>query len=307
MVILIVDDSIEILHKVKRHLEMTFEGEIAIAQSAEQGIAFLSDDVDLILLDVVMLEKDGIATCREIKSNPVYADIPVMFITQNHSPEILEKAFLAGASDFIKKPFDKLELKARVRSLLRLSHEIKQRKQREQELERLSMVDGLTGVANRRYFDKTIEHEWKLALRHKHPLSLIMFDIDHFKKYNDIYGHQGGDQALKAVASVAADELKRPTDTIARYGGEEFAIILPNTNSAGAYMVAERIRKHIETIEICHEKFQLCSSVTVSFGVAEANNVNRCSIKQLIAETDKALYQAKHSGRNCTVVSNTCV
>ncbi len=306
MAILLIDDCVDTQRLIIKYLENAgITEQIITARSGDEGIAKLSEDIDLVLLDVVMPDKDGIMTCQEIKSNPMYADIPVMFITQNTSLDILEKAFLAGASDFIKKPFDKLELQVRVRSLLRLSHEMKERKQRENELKRLSMIDGLTGISNRRFFDETIEREWRLAVRNGHPLSLILFDIDHFKNYNDVYGHQCGDEALKAIAKASAEELKRPTDVIARYGGEEFAVILPNTNSQGAYYIAECIRKQVESIGIFHSKYQICGATTVSLGVAEIDRSfsNPASIAQLIEKADQALYQAKHMGRNCTFVA----
>ncbi|OEH85395.1 hypothetical protein BHU72_04715 [Desulfuribacillus stibiiarsenatis] len=314
MGILVIDDCKDSLQLIKAYLKDFMEEEIVTAVSAREGMELLSDEIGLILLDVVMPDKDGITACKEIKTIADYTDIPILIITQNNDLETLEKAFQAGASDFIRKPFHKLELRARVSAFLKLSREMKHRKLREQELvslnqelyeknellKQLSMIDGLTGIANRRYFNECLDREWKLAVRNHTPLSVVIFDVDHFKDYNDQYGHQSGDEVLKNVAAAAVNVIKRPTDIIARYGGEEFVVILPETTCDGGYHVAETIRKEIIGLNICHEKSSVCESLTVSVGVAEIGK-HGDTMDCLIERADKALYQAKQLGRNRTI------
>lgn len=190
--------------------------------------------------------------------------------------------------------------------LIVVSRNINQRKLAEQKLQeaneilqRLSAIDGLTGVANRRAFDERLEWEWNRSLRSSTPLSLIMFDIDFFKAYNDTYGHQGGDGCLKRVASTINDTLERSTDLLCRYGGEEFSVILPDTDSAGARIVGEKIRSVIEGLEIPHSGSKISPWVTISVGTATIiPNLNSTPF-ELISFADKAAYQAKREGRNC--------
>ncbi|MGR3178484.1 MAG: sensor domain-containing diguanylate cyclase [Candidatus Anammoxibacter sp.] len=165
-------------------------------------------------------------------------------------------------------------------------------------LTRLSFIDGLTGVANRRRFDEVANLEWKRGLRDGRPLSIAMIDIDFFKPYNDAYGHQAGDDCLKKVANAFKNVLTRETDTIARYGGEEFVTVLPNTDISGANAVVEEMRAGIKSLGIAHTKSPVCEHVTVSIGVATMIPASNCELKTLIANADKALYEAKHNGRN---------
>lgn len=165
-------------------------------------------------------------------------------------------------------------------------------------LNRLSNLDGLTEIYNRRYFDAQLEEEWKEAIQKGQPLSLIMFDIDYFKLYNDTYGHQQGDECIKAIANVGKKVLNRPNDIIARYGGEEFAVILPNTCENGALKIAESIRKSVQVLAIPHVNSKVKPTVTVSVGVATVKPTRGMNHLQLIVDSDDALYQAKNTGRN---------
>jgi len=182
--------------------------------------------------------------------------------------------------------------------LLSSVRDITERKKVEKELQRLSFLDGLTGIANRRYFDEYLEKELKQAVRNGIPLSLIMCDIDYFKAYNDNYGHQAGDKCLINVASALQNALKRPTDIAARYGGEEFAIILPNTGKDGSAKVAEKLRSSIEGLGIDHSGSLVGKYVTISLGVATIYPELNSSSMALINASDRALYQAKNDGRN---------
>jgi len=320
MAILIIDDSVDSQLLVKHYLQQQLNVDIITANSADEGLVKITDNIDLIILDILMPYKDGISTCKEIKANAKTADIPIMIITRYSDPQTLEAAFAAGASDFIKKPVNKLELCARVRSLLQLSQEMKSRKAREQELKalnaelqvmnetlrKLSMVDGLTGIANRRYFNDCLESEWQRSIRNNTPLAIVFFDIDHFKLYNDRYGHQCGDDTLISIAKATADKLNRPGDFVARYGGEEFIIILPETNLQGAYYVAEQLRANVEQLRIAHTDSVVSGVVTISLGVAERLTRDKDSPAKLIERADKAVYQAKRNGRNRTEIYCEC-
>ncbi|WP_371381136.1 diguanylate cyclase [Sporomusa aerivorans] len=320
MSILIVDDSVESQELLKRILEKNGFSDILTAESATDAFALLGLDqpacivknVDLVLMDVVMPGVDGIEACWLLKSHKCFVDVPVIVITASNDAETLDKAFAAGATDFISKPVNQLELKARVHSALRIKYEIDQRKAREaelvkvleelesanKELHRLSSLDGLTGIANRRHFDQVYDVEWRRAAREGYELSILFLDIDFFKAYNDTYGHQEGDDCLKVIAATAGRVLKRPADLLARYGGEEFVIVLPGTGVAGGQKLAEEIRVAVEKCHIPHAASQVADHVTVSVGVAGGRVKPAAKPAELIARADAALYEAKHSGRN---------
>lgn len=320
MAILIVDDSAESRMLIKRFLEKHGFHDIHTAENATDAFAWLGldqpenlvENIDLILMDGVMPGINGIEACSLIKGHTHFADVPVIVITANDNAELLDKAFSAGAMDFIIKPVKQLELKARVNSALNMKHAIDQRKAREaelvkvleelesanRELSRLSSLDGLTGIANRRHFEQIYDREWRRAQRTGHELAILFLDIDFFKYYNDTYGHQEGDDCLKQVATIAGSVLKRPGDLLARYGGEEFVIILPETGIDGAGKVAEAIRAAVESSRIPHIASTIAEHVTVSIGVAAGKLSLADEPQELIAMADKALYEAKNSGRN---------
>ncbi|WP_319541997.1 diguanylate cyclase [uncultured Pseudodesulfovibrio sp.] len=267
--------------------------------------------IDLVLLDLDIAETDGIAAILSIKSHTEFQDIPIIAITQDDSSTNLDRAFAAGASDYIVKPLGKTELRARVRSALQLRREMIKRMMRERELERLarklermSNQDGLTGLANRRCFDDTLVCEWVRNGRNDQSLGLLMIDIDHFKQYNDALGHVNGDGCLYSVAEALKKSVRRPGDLVARYGGEEFAIILPNTDYNGAKAVADNIHENLAKIGLGHPDSTVAACVTVSIGVASGIPTCDTSPEHLLQAADSALYQAKDSGRNRTEVMN---
>lgn len=179
--------------------------------------------------------------------------------------------------------------------------DMSEQKLAQMELQKLAIKDGLTGIANRRFFDESLAKEWLRAKRERVPLSLLIADIDYFKRYNDTYGHQKGDECLAAVAAIFDTEAFRPADLAARYGGEEFAVILPNTGVDGAIEVAERIRNATAALNIFHAGSAIGPSITVSIGVAATIPSTGLAVETLVAAADRALYAAKHAGRNRVV------
>ncbi|HEY6872675.1 MAG TPA: diguanylate cyclase [Geobacteraceae bacterium] len=327
MSILIVDDSQVVLSFFETLLHETGYTDILRAQSASEAFALLglnlaglglADDrdpaIDLILMDVLMPGMDGIEACRRLKCHERSRDIPIIIVTAVEELDNLQEAFDAGAMDYIAKPPNKIELIARVRSALRFKQEMDHRKAHERELlvlthqlaeanrqlERLATQDTLTGIANRRFFNEFLYNEWRQALRNTQPFSIIMIDIDCFKAFNDTYGHQTGDNCLSMVASALQHVVKRPKDLLARYGGEEFVVVLPDTGSEGALLLAENMRATVERLGIRNEASTAGDTVTVSIGVATGLPGRDSTPEALIAAADKALYHAKGEGRNRT-------
>jgi diguanylate cyclase (GGDEF)-like protein len=318
--ILIVDDSRDSQVLLESTLRAAGYADLVVVGSSLDAFrvlgmdnkASVSTDVDLILMDILMPDMDGVEACRLIKSFEYLRDVPIIVVTVKDEINYLQRAFAAGAIDYITKPLNKMELLARVRSALRLKHEIDRRKSREQELisilnqleetvsmlKRLSSMDDVTGITNRRGLEDYLEQEWRRALRYEIPLSLILIDIDFFKSYNDTYGHQKGDECLRLVANVLNRALHRPADLAARYGGEEFMVILPNTDLEGANSVAERLRAEVEALGILHPQSPVSNYITISLGVATTMPRRGFSPAELIASADQALYQAKEDGRN---------
>ena len=323
--ILVVDDDQDMRLLLENYLKKLEVEKIKFTDTAAKTYELLNISdlktgpvVDLIILDIVLGKENGIDICRKVKRHPAYKEVPIIMITAQKESGYLKDAFEAGAMDYIKKPIKKIEFMARINSAIRLRKETRARIEREKELlelskelkkanqklEKMALMDGLTGISNRRLFDKTLKKELKRARRKKTDLSLIMIDIDNFKEYNDTYGHQQGDQCLKKVASVLDQETKRAADFAARYGGEEFAVILPDTAKDGALKIAEDIRKGIIDLKLDHKNSAISDFVTVSLGVSSISvedEVTQELINSFINQADQALYQAKENGKNQTV------
>ncbi|OGI11409.1 MAG: hypothetical protein A2Y40_11045 [Candidatus Margulisbacteria bacterium GWF2_35_9] len=313
MDIIIVDDSRISREKIRINLEKNGYNDLMLLNSAVELFDFLdiedvlSSDrtIDLILMDIVMPDIDGIEALRRLKKIERYSHTPVIMITGITDMDTLKEAFEAGAMDYITKPIHEIELLMRVKSALALKSEMDRRlmltlqlEEANAQLKQIAIIDALTNIPNRRQFDEILHRELERAKRYKRPISLIMADIDFFKLYNDHYGHLGGDNCLKQVAAVISKETQRKTDMPARYGGEEFAIVLPETDAAGANNLAERIKNKLIKKQILHEKSPIAGHVTMSFGIASVIPNSATKPEGLICLADNALYTAKENGRN---------
>jgi diguanylate cyclase (GGDEF)-like protein len=246
---------------------------------------------DLILLDAEMPGMSGFLVCEALKADRELAHVPVIFITSHREPGFEVSGFDLGAADFIAKPVNASLVLARVKAQLRV-------KRLADESRRLAMTDGLTGVANRRHFDESLEREWNSARRAGDAMALLMIDVDHFKAFNDACGHQRGDECLQLVARCLSEGIQREEDVLARYGGEEFAAILRTSGPAEAATAAEAFRERVERLRLPHPAAPSGSYVTVSVGVATAIPRPGASPSTLLAAADDALYRSKHMGRN---------
>jgi diguanylate cyclase (GGDEF)-like protein len=273
------------------------------ADSGESGIKVAAEQMpDLILLDVEMPDLDGFETCARLRNNIALRDVPIIFVTAHSGAQFEARGLDAGAVDFIAKPFNPPIIRRRVRTHLTL-------KRQSDELRRLANVDGLTQIANRRAFDLALEQEWRRSIRTGQVLSLALIDVDHFKKYNDHYGHIGGDDCLRSVAQAIKTTAKRSVDLVARYGGEEFAIILPGATQKPATDLGARVIKTLADRMLPHAASPTAPIVTISMGMAtisfdkidpahiESSDIQK-HLERAIAVADGALYEAKSTGRN---------
>lgn len=313
--ILIADDEKTL--RLVLHRAMEQEGyRVLEVGDGDQCLAVCQQQLpDIVLLDAMMPVIDGFTCCAQLQVIFGEECPPVLMITGLNNQESVDRAFEAGATDYITKPIHWAVLRQRVRRLLQTRWAMAQlRRKIEQErllmaqleaanreLQRLACLDGLTQIANRRAFDECLQQEWKRLAREKSPLSMILCDIDFFKTYNDTYGHQAGDECLKQVASILRRAVKRPADLVARYGGEEFVVILPNTEVKGAVQVAQGIRTQLHAEAIAHAGSEVSEFITLSFGVAGTVPCPGTSPDKLIADADQALYQAKVEGRDRVV------
>ena len=287
--ILIIDDSTTSIRLVSHFVRDL--GNVHFATSGEAGIALAAELLpDLILLDFEMPGLDGVSTCQRLKQQAELGDIPVIFITAHSSVDHEVAGLAAGAVDFIPKPLSEPIVRARVKTHLTL-------KRQSDLLRAQAWRDGLTGLYNRRAFDDALSIESRRHRRNAASLGLVMLDIDHFKAFNDHYGHQAGDACLQQVANALAGCARRPGEMAARYGGEEFAIILPNTEPADCARLCERVADAVRALSLRHETSP-AGIVTLSIGYATQQPRDDEAGSELLARADKALYQAKQNGRN---------
>jgi diguanylate cyclase (GGDEF)-like protein len=293
--LLIVDDMTANIRILANLLKDDYTIQVANRGQKALDIARGSHPPDLILLDIIMPEMDGYQVCRELKNNATTNHIPVIFVTAMDAIEDQKKGLSLGAVDYITKPFDADIVKVRVRNHVNL-------KVKTDMLEGMSHVDGLTQVANRRNFDRSLQRELKRLERSGKSLGLIMLDIDYFKPFNDHYGHGKGDECLIKVAAALQQVIKRPGDLLARYGGEEFAAILPETDAGGVARVADAMRAAVEAIDVEHGYSQVADHVTISVGCCAQIVTAETTAEQLLNRADTALYAAKRQGRNRVVI-----
>ena len=287
--ILIVDDSF--LQATQLEAILNDEYEVAIAQTAEDGLnRAINEDFSLILLDVVMPVMDGFTLLKKIQEERATQSVPVILITSLSGVSDEQRGLILGAVDYITKPFDSLIVKARVNTHIKLYRYRRQ-------VEQLSMTDQLTGIANRRKYEQYSATKWGEAIRLHVPLSICMFDIDHFKKYNDTFGHPAGDKVISAIAQTAASHLQRSTDFLARYGGEEFVALSLGASSDKIFQHLKKIRQAVEDLHIPHDP-ATAQWVTVSIGGVTVTPKMKDSYDFYLKVADTMLYDAKKNGRN---------
>ncbi|WP_306224907.1 GGDEF domain-containing response regulator [Bosea beijingensis] len=307
--VLLVDDQVMVCEAVRRALAHHGDVDFHYCTDPLEAIAVAQRvKPTVILQDLVMPGVDGLDLVRQYRKHPALHAVPVIVLSTKEDPATKSEAFQAGANDYLVKLPDKIELIARVRYHTRAYLDHLQRdeayralreSQRELmranlELERLTRIDGLTGLGNRRYFDEYLTAEWKRCQRTQSPLSVLMIDVDHFKRYNDAYGHLAGDDVLKQVARVIQDGSTRSTDLAARFGGEEFVVILTGVPQEGASHVAERLVQGVRDLNIAHG----ADRVTISVGVATAWPDAEGDPARLVNAADLALFRAKNEGRD---------
>lgn len=289
--------------------------EVLIAHNGKDGVElFQGHRPQLVLLDVIMPGIDGFEVAQQIRLIEKPGEwTPIIFLSARDKDADLERGIIAGGDDYLRKPVSEVVLAAKVRAMQRilgmrdsLVALTSRLDDMNRDLVRLSTVDALTGIANRRRFDDALYKEWRRAMRRQYPITLLMCDIDFFKQYNDAHGHQAGDECIRKVARAIEETLKRPGDLVARYGGEEFAAILPDTGFDGAQMVAESVRSAVAELGIPHGRSSVASRVTLSLGAATIAPPRGApaSGEPLVEAADKALYAAKSAGRNRVVVSH---
>ncbi|MBV1796625.1 diguanylate cyclase [Siccirubricoccus sp. G192] len=292
-VILIVDDKVSNIEILSAVLEE--DHEICFATSGEEAMTVAQTAMpDLILLDVLMPDVDGYEVCRRLKADPLLADIPVIFTTALGDQEAEVRGLGLGAIDYVTKPISPVIVQARVRNHIEM-------KQMRDQLAELTVTDALTGLGNRRRLERTLSQEVARLARTAADLSVIILDIDFFKRFNDSYGHSAGDRCIAMVGATLNRAVRRAADLAVRYGGEEFACVLPEAGHEEAMAVAHNIRDRVQALGIPHSQSDAAPYVTVSVGVATAICTPGADLSSWIRAADAQLYLAKAAGRNNVV------
>ncbi len=302
---LVVEDSKASLKVVASYLERMGITVVPAENGTVAVDLFLAERPDLILLDIMLPDIDGYEVAQRIRQLEKPGEwTPIIFLTSLTRDEDLERGIAAGGDDYIFKPVSDVVLGAKLRAMqriiqMRYSLVVLTRKLdgANQELKRLTSLDGLTGIANRRHFDDILAREWRRSMRQGSEFSVIMCDVDYFKAYNDRLGHIAGDECLRQIGTTLVNCMDRGGDLVARYGGEEFAVILPETSLIGARIVAERMWEAVARLDITHPDSPF-GKVTASFGVASGIAMPEADPAKLLKVADRALYKAKEDGRN---------
>lgn len=297
-IILVADSDESMRQLLRRAMEAQGYQVVEAGNTSECLAAYTRFSPHIVLLDAAMPIVDGFTCCTQLKKLPGGDRTPVLMMTALEERESVDRAFEAGATDYVTKPIYWVVLLQRLRRLVEQSQLYQQLEAANRELQRLENKDSLTKLANRRQFDEYLEQEWERLTRTQSPLSLILCDVDFFKRFNDTYGHLAGDFCLQQIAGALSRATKRSADLVARYGGEEFAVILSNTVGDVALQVAEDIRNAVKALEIPHERSLVSEYITLSLGVTTRVPSVDTKLPELIAAANEALYQAKQQGRD---------
>ncbi len=298
MKILLVEDSATLRHALCSYIEQA-QHKAVVAKTGEEALQLIENDsFDLIIMDVEMPGLNGFETTRLMRE--WFGDhwVPIIFVTGKSDDNSVCEGIEAGGDDYLTKPISQVILNAKIRAMERIVTMRNQMNALNAELEALSQRDSLTQLYNRRTFDELAAKQWSSVNRYNRPTSVLMMDVDHFKKFNDRYGHPAGDDCLQRVAQAIKSRVHRPDDIVARYGGEEFIVLLPDTDFDGAITVGNAVREAVQNLKIPHESSSTGQFVTTSVGVACSDSINGADLETLVATADKALYQAKQQGRN---------
>ena len=310
MRVLFADDSRTLRSALSEQLRAMRHEVIEAADGREAVALFQAQSPDLVILDVDMPHMDGYATARAIRAlSGDHGWIPIIFLSGNVQDADVANGIDAGGDDYLTKPVSATVLRAKINAMQRitdmrgrliaLSRELAQINV---SLREESTIDSLTGIPNRRAFDAALQQEWNHAERAGKPLAVILGDVDHFKRYNDSYGHASGDEGLKRVATALRASVRRKVDVVARYGGEEFAMLLPDTSSVSALLVGGNVLQGIRALQLPHNGSPTSANLTISLGVCSGIPVPGKTPADLLKVADRALYEAKSKGRNQAVL-----
>jgi diguanylate cyclase (GGDEF)-like protein len=309
--ILIADDDAFTRLMLRQFLESEGYSIVEARDGHECLAAYPCYSFDIVLLDAMMPGMNGFDCCGKLQCLPNSKHTPVLMITGLEDQVSVDRAFEVGAADYVTKPIHWAVLRQRVRRLIEKSQLYRTLEAVNQELEEangklqhLAAIDSLTQVFNRRSFDEYLKREWLQTMHEQAPLSLILCDVDFFKRYNDTYGHLAGDDCLRAVASTLSKVVQTPTALVARYGGEEFAVVLPNTDALGATLIAQRIRSEVQALQIAHANSEVSEWVSLSQGIASLVPNSSLMVETLISVADRGLYRAKAEGRDRIIVES---
>jgi len=289
--ILIVDDNKQNIDLLLDLFKDDYKVTVAITPERALKAARSEAKPDIILLDIIMPGMDGYEVCTLLKQDNATLHIPIIFVTAVSEAMDEAKGFALGAVDYITKPFHPAMVKARVKMQLNL-------KRKQELLEEFAFIDALTEIPNRRRLNEALDREWHRASRSGQPLSLLFLDVDHFKRFNDTYGHGRGDEALRKVAREIDQCLQREGDFVARYGGEEFVVVLLNADAEFAKATAQMLCEAVDSLGISHETSPVASHLTVSIGLVTVQPSPEKSIEHVMRVLDQAMYAAKSGGRH---------
>jgi two-component system, chemotaxis family, response regulator WspR len=320
VMVLLVDDQVMVGESVRRALLVEPEMEFHFCSNPAEAIAVAKAvQPTVILQDLVMPTVNGLDLVRKYRADPETRNIPIIVLSTKEEASVKSEAFRLGANDYLVKLPDRIELIARIRyhsaayltQIQRDEAYRALRKSQQQlmetnlELQRLTNVDGLTGLSNRRYFEEFFETEWRQSMRTGDPISLLMIDIDHFKQYNDTYGHVAGDEVLREVAGAIRGAFSRPKDLAVRIGGEEFVVVLPQTSAYDLPILAQKAVQAVQHLALPHAASPVEARVTISVGGATATPGQEDPSFSLVEAADRAMYEAKRSGRNRAAMAPT--